>query len=191
MARPPTHGHFGRNAGGSTLVSIVFQLLGVLLLPVSVVVPKSGERWGWPVHVKEVLASKGSVVFTVAPDTPVVIAVEQLALHNVGAIVVSHDGRSIEGIVSERDVVRAIHAVGPNALSQPVESIMTTEVRTASLEDSVDALMETMTTHRIRHIPVLEDGAMVGIVSIGDVVKSRTEELERDRAALVDYIGAR
>jgi CBS domain-containing protein len=101
---------------------------------------------------------------------------------------VSSDGRTIAGIVSERDVVRAL-AEGPEMLSEPVSSIMTARVFTAPPEAHVDELLHLMTDKRVRHIPVTDaDGLLIGIVSIGDVVKTHMEELERERAALVDYI---
>jgi CBS domain-containing protein len=93
--------------------------------------------------------------------------------------------------MSERDVVRALEAVGPDVVGQPVSSIMTVDVQSTSPDSSVESLMATMTDHRVRHVPVVEDGVLVGMVSIGDVVKNRMEELEQDRNALVDYINAR
>jgi CBS domain-containing protein len=142
-------------------------------------------------HISELLQGKGSNVVTVRPDDLVSAVLRELADHNIGAVVVSSDGRHVDGIASERDVVRALSADGPGILDGPVTAIMSPEVHCASPGDTVDSLMATMTNERVRHIPVLEDGSIVGIVSIGDVVKSRTDELTRDRDALVDYIGAR
>ncbi len=141
--------------------------------------------------IAELLEAKGHEVATVVPDALVRDVVAELTKRNIGAVVVSGDRHRIEGIVSERDIVRAIDAHGPSALDRPVRSIMSTPVEVSTPDDAVDSLMATMTEHRIRHLPVVADGDLVGIVSIGDVVKSRTEELEAERAALVDYIGAR
>ena len=125
-----------------------------------------------------ILHSKGSAVTTVAPAATVRELLGKLADHNIGAVVVSTDGDTIQGIVSERDVVRRLHDRGAEILDAPVSSIMTTEVRTAGPGDNVDELRRTMTTHRFRHMPVVENGRLVGIVSIGDVVKSAIEELD-------------
>ncbi|MEV3979886.1 CBS domain-containing protein [Nonomuraea sp. NPDC050227] len=135
-----------------------------------------------------ILRNKGSAVTTVAPAATVRELLGKLADHNIGAVVVSTDGTTIQGIVSERDVVRRLHDRGPEILDAPVSSIMTTEVRTAGPGDNVDELRRTMTTHRFRHMPVVENGRLVGIVSIGDVVKSAIEELETEKASLVDYL---
>jgi CBS domain-containing protein len=106
-------------------------------------------------------------------------------------LVVSSDGRAVEGIISERDVTRALDRLGGTILDEPVHMIMSSEVRTVSPDEKVESLAVMMTEYRIRHVPVLEDGALAGIVSIGDVVKSRIEELEEDRDALFKYINAR
>ncbi|MEU8322570.1 CBS domain-containing protein [Nonomuraea sp. NPDC048881] len=135
-----------------------------------------------------ILRNKGNAVTTVAPAATVRELLGKLADHNIGAVVVSTDGTTIQGIVSERDVVRRLHDRGPEILDAPVSSIMTTEVRTAGPGDNVDELRRTMTTHRFRHMPVVENGRLVGIVSIGDVVKSAIEELETEKASLVDYL---
>ncbi|MEU5865872.1 MULTISPECIES: CBS domain-containing protein [unclassified Nonomuraea] len=135
-----------------------------------------------------ILRNKGSAVTTVAPEETVRELLGKLADHNIGAVVVSTDGTTIQGIVSERDVVRRLHDRGPEILDAPVSSIMTTEVRTAGPGDNVDELRRRMTTHRFRHMPVVENGRLVGIVSIGDVVKSAIEELETEKESLVDYL---
>jgi CBS domain-containing protein len=142
-------------------------------------------------RVADLLAKKGSFVATVGPDARVRQVVGELTRRNIGAVVVSHNGEEIDGIASERDVVRALDRLGPAVLDGPISSIMSVVVRTCAPDETVDALMATMTNHRIRHLPVVERGALVGIVSIGDVVKSRMDELEADRDALVEYIGAR
>ena len=141
-------------------------------------------------RISDVLQSKGSDVATIPPGASIRSVIAALAQHRVGALVVSGDGSTIAGIISERDVVRALHARGPDILDAPVNSLMTAEVHTAGLSDTIDQLTVLMTMHRVRHVPVV-DGAerrLVGIVSIGDVVKSRIGELEDERAALVDYL---
>jgi CBS domain-containing protein len=141
--------------------------------------------------ISALLAAKGASVVTIRPDASIAEAVSALGRHNVGALVVSTDGRTVEGIVSERDVVRALDDVGAGILEPPVATIMSGDVHTCTPEDTVESLMATMTEHRVRHIPVVEAGVLAGMVSIGDVVKNRMEELEQDRDALVDYINAR
>ena len=142
-------------------------------------------------QISTVLKSKGPSVATIGRDATVAAAVAELARHNVGALVVSSDGRTVEGIVSERDVVRALNSLGGATLDKPIRMIMSHKVRTVSPDEEVESVAVIMTEHRIRHVPVLKDGALAGIVSIGDVVKSRIEELEEDRDALVKYINAR
>jgi CBS domain-containing protein len=136
----------------------------------------------------QILEGKGRNVATVAPDATVRMAVEALRDANVGALVVSADGSRVDGIVSERDVVRRLASRGGDLLDAPISSIMATEVFTCTRADHVDQLMHLMTDHRIRHLPVVEDGALVGLVSIGDVVKTHVDELEREKDQLVDYI---
>jgi CBS domain-containing protein len=130
-------------------------------------------------------------VATIGPDATVAAAVAEMARDNVGALVVSSDGRTVEGIVSERDVTRALESFGGALLDKPIRLIMSSEVRTASPDESIESLAVMMTEYRVRHVPVLEDGVLAGIVSIGDVVKSRIEELEEDKDALLQYIHAR
>ena len=142
-------------------------------------------------RIDALLSRKGNSVVTMAPDRSVGDVLAELAEHNIGALVVSSDGVRVEGIVSERDVVRHLHATGPSVLSTTVSSIMSTEVHSCAPNAEVESLVSLMTTRRVRHVPVVQDGALVGIVSIGDVVKSRMDELEADRKALVDYIYAR
>ncbi len=141
--------------------------------------------------ISTVLKTKGPAVATIGQDATVAAAVAELARHNVGALVVSGDGRTVEGIVSERDVARALDSFGGAILEKPIRTIMSSEVQTVSPDEDVEALAVIMTEHRIRHVPVVKDGVLAGIVSIGDVVKSRIEELEEDRDALVKYINAR
>ncbi len=139
-------------------------------------------------RITEVLAGKSSQeVVTIQPDATVRDLIALLALHNVGALVVSVDGSSVEGIVSERDVVRRLHEDG-GVVDLPVSSIMTSEVQTCSGDDSVNDLMKVMTAGRFRHLPVVAEGKLTGIVSIGDVVKHRMSELEFERDQLDSYV---
>lgn len=139
-------------------------------------------------RVSDVLASKGSdAIFTIRPEASIRELLDELAERNVGAMVVSDDGESMIGIVSERDVVRKLRDV-ENARDVTVESIMTTDVRVAAPDDSFKSLMIAMTEHRVRHIPVLDDGRLVGVLSIGDAVKHRMEQLEFERDQLNKYV---
>ncbi len=140
--------------------------------------------------IRDVLRRKGDFVATVPPDTDVAALLRALAEHNIGALVVSTDGAAVTGIVSERDVVRAMDGVGTAVLSSPVSDIMTADVTVAGPRDSVDNVMRLMTERRIRHVPVVSDGRLIGIISIGDVVKSRIDELEAERDHLIDYISS-
>jgi CBS domain-containing protein len=126
-------------------------------------------------------------VITIGPDATVRELIALLAQHNVGALIVSSDGAAVEGIVSERDVVRRLH--GDEAvLDSSVSTIMTAEVHTCELDSAVDELMSLMTERRIRHVPVVSEGKLTGIISIGDVVKNRIGELEFERDQLDSYI---
>lgn len=144
--------------------------------------------------ISQVLAQKGSEVATLKPDDLVLELLALLAERGIGAVVVSADGRHIDGIVSERDIVRAM-AADPDAgrtggvRPKPVSSLMSTEVVTTTPAASLDDVMQLMTDRRIRHVPVVDDdGVLVGIVSIGDVVKARIATLEEERAALMAYV---
>ena len=132
-------------------------------------------------------AKSQQAVVTISPDATVRELVALLAEHNVGALVVSDDGERVSGIVSERDVVRRLHA-DDAVLDAPVSMIMTEDVRTCTGSDGLTDLMQTMTEHRIRHVPVVADGRLTGIISIGDVVKSRIGELEFERDQLDSYV---
>jgi CBS domain-containing protein len=139
-------------------------------------------------RISDLLRVKGTKVITVTPDTKVRGLLQVLADEKIGAVVVSADGASVDGIVSERDVVRAFAQRGAAVMSEPVTEIYTAQVRTVAPETSLDDVMRLMTEHRMRHAPVVVDGALRGLVSIGDVVKSRIDELETERTALSDYI---
>ena len=140
----------------------------------------------------DVLRVKGTEVVTITPDTKVRQLLAVLAEHRIGAVVVSHDGASVDGIASERDNVRAFARRGAAVMSEPVTANHTAEVRTVTPDTSLEEVMRRMTEYRVRHAPVVVDGSLRGIVSIGDVVKNRIDELETERTALTDYItGAR
>jgi len=141
-----------------------------------------------PVRVSAVLRAKGDDVAMTTATATVGDVVGALADRGVGALVVSGDGRTIDGIVSERDVVRALASRGSEVLGEPVASIMTTEVVTCSPTTTVRELAALMTEQRVRHVPVLVDGELGGIVSIGDVVKSRISELETETDAIREYV---
>lgn len=137
---------------------------------------------------KDILDRKGHEVATVTPDTAVRDAVAALARHNVGALIVSPDGAEVAGIMSERDVVRRLATDGEAVLDRPVEVIMKREVKTCEPGDTTNDLMGLMTEGRFRHLPVCEEGRLIGIVSIGDVVKVRIDELATEREQLAGYI---
>jgi CBS domain-containing protein len=139
-------------------------------------------------RIYEVLSGKGSQdVVTIKPDATVRELIALLAKHNIGALVVSTDGSSVDGIVSERDVVRRLHELEA-VVDLPVSDIMTTDVQTCTGDASVHELMKVMTERRFRHLPVVTDGRLTGIVSIGDVVKHRMSELEFERDQLDSYV---
>ncbi|MEO5854022.1 MAG: CBS domain-containing protein [Nocardioides sp.] len=139
-------------------------------------------------RINEVLKNKPVAgVVTIAPDATVRDLLALLAEHNVGALIVSSDGAAVDGIVSERDVVRRLQA-DESLLDSAVASIMTSTVHTCEADASLDDLMVLMTEQRFRHVPVVADGALIGIVSIGDVVKNRMAELEFERDQLDSYV---
>ena len=138
--------------------------------------------------IHDVIRAKHSrEIVTIAPDASVRDLLALLAEHNIGAVIVSGDGSAVDGIVSERDVVRGLHG-NDAVLDAPVREIMTSSVQTVEPGQDVDALMGLMTEHRIRHVPVIDDGNLVGVVSIGDVVKSRITQLEFERDQLDSYV---
>jgi CBS domain-containing protein len=139
-------------------------------------------------RISDLLRVKGAQVVTVPPDTTVRRLAAVLAEHRIGAVVVSGDGVSVDGIVSERDIVRALALRGAAVMSEQVTAIYTADVHTVAPETELDDVARMMTERRVRHAPVTVGGGLRGIVSIGDVVKSRIGELETERAALTDYI---
>jgi CBS domain-containing protein len=139
-------------------------------------------------RIADILKAKpDATVITIGPDAGVRELLSLLAEHNVGALIVSSDGESLEGIVSERDVVRHLHHDGP-VVNNTVSAIMTELVETCEPTDQLDDLMEIMTRRRIRHVPVVQGGKLVGIISIGDVVKHKMSQLEFERDQLDSYV---
>jgi CBS domain-containing protein len=138
-------------------------------------------------RIADVLRNKGAAVVTINPDATVTELLAGLAEQNIGAMVVVGD-EGVVGIVSERDVVRELHRHGASVLSRPISKIMTSTVATCTKSDTVDSLSVLMTNNRVRHVPVLDGKKLIGIVSIGDVVKTRMEELEAEQQQLQSYI---
>ncbi|PRY95528.1 CBS domain protein [Hasllibacter halocynthiae] len=138
--------------------------------------------------VKRVLKGKAGGIVTVPPGTTLLDAVKRLAEHRIGTVVVTPDGGRVAGILSERDVAREVARRGASALEMPVEEAMTTEVETCTAEDTARGVLERMTEGRFRHMPVLEDGALAGLISLGDIVKYRLEEVRDERNALRDFV---
>lgn len=138
--------------------------------------------------VQMILSRKGSTVFTVGPTTTISAAAKSLAEHGIGALVVSGaDGRT-DGIVSERDLVRAISQHGAAALEMPVSEVMTRKVVSCGKQDKLVDIMQQMSTGHFRHMPVVENDRLIGIISIGDVVKRRIEQIEQESNQLREYI---
>ena len=135
-----------------------------------------------------ILKQKPQGVITALPNLSVADLAHLLAEKKIGSVVVSRDGRNIDGIVSERDVVRALAVQGETALRAPISSIMTPKVVTCSPEDRADTVLQSMTDGRFRHLPVVKDGALIGLISIGDVVKARLSELSMEKDALEGMI---
>lgn len=139
--------------------------------------------------VTEILKQKGGAVFSIAPEDPLSAACARLDEKRVGALVVCKDDRVV-GVISERDVVRAVSRHGADALSRPVGDHMTADVVFADPSESVGDLMARMTDRRIRHLPILSDGRLTGVISIGDVVKCQIDEATREAESLRTYIAA-
>jgi CBS domain-containing protein len=141
-----------------------------------------------PMTVKAILSRKGNNVITIEPTVTLSAAVKILAEHRIGAVVVAGADKQVAGILSERDIVRALAQRGPGALEEAVGQVMTRKVVICTESDTVAALMERMTQGKFRHLPVVERGKLVGLVSIGDVVKHRLGEMEHESNALREYI---
>ncbi|TVR08365.1 MAG: CBS domain-containing protein [Salinarimonadaceae bacterium] len=138
--------------------------------------------------VRQVLAEKGGDVVTIGPDKTLAEAAAMLAKRKIGAVVVTREGADVAGILSERDIIRALADKGQQSLTDHVSAHMTSEVVTCPPEADMDHLMRAMTRGKFRHVPVVEAGRLVGIVSIGDVVKRRLAEVEAEHEALREYI---
>ncbi len=138
--------------------------------------------------VSQILKEKGHDVFTVPKEISVKEVSELLAEKRIGAVVVTNQDNTVEGIISERDVVRGLAQHGNGILDKKVDDLMTKNVITHGLDDHIDDLMQEMSKSRIRHLPILDDGKLVGVISIGDVVKNRVEELEAEGNMLREYI---
>jgi CBS domain-containing protein len=139
-------------------------------------------------NVETILRNKGSWVATIRPDATIAEAVEMLNREHIGALVVSEDRDSVDGVLSERDIVSALTEYGTGLLSRPVDEIMTRDVVTCDPADTVQELMAEMTNRRFRHFPVVKDGKLRGIVSIGDLVKNRLDEVEFEATSLRSFI---
>jgi CBS domain-containing protein len=138
--------------------------------------------------VRAILETKGHNVVSVPPDVTLTAAIQLMSERRIGAVVVLANNNTVEGILSERDVVHALAERGSVALNEPVRTVMTRKVVSCHTSDTVAAIMETMTEKKFRHLPVVVDGQLVGIISIGDVVKWRVNEYEAEQEALRDYI---
>jgi CBS domain-containing protein len=140
--------------------------------------------------IASILAHKGSAVTTVTPDMAVHDVARLLTERRIGAALVTDTNGDVLGVISERDIVKGVAGIGAQVLQRPAREIMTSPVITCSPRDSVNEAMEQMTDRRIRHLPVLDGGKLAGMVSIGDLVKARIDETEREAAALKDYIAS-
>lgn len=139
--------------------------------------------------VQQILNSKdGAGLITVTPDSPVSEAANLLSTKRIGTVVVSKDGHSLDGILSERDIVRELGKRGAGCLNETVDSMMTSKITTCAPSDSADRVLEMMTSGRFRHMPVMDGGKMIGLISIGDVVKARLAELAMEKDALQGMI---
>jgi CBS domain-containing protein len=141
--------------------------------------------------VAAMIALKGGKVATTRPDAPIATVIRILKLENIGALVVTVESGEIAGIISERDIVRALVERGGTLLETRVSELMTRTVKTTAPDANIKDVMAEMTRSRVRHLPVVEDGRLIGIISIGDVVKNRLEELETETSVLRDYIVGR
>jgi len=138
--------------------------------------------------VKLILDSKGSDVATIAPTADLASAVKLLAKHRIGALFVIGPDQRVAGIISERDIIHGLADLGAAALEQAIGQVMTRKVVTCTCAEAISNVMELMTAGKFRHLPIVEDGRLIGILSIGDIVKHRLQEIEAESAALRDYI---
>jgi CBS domain-containing protein len=139
-------------------------------------------------NVKTILAAKGGDIVCIEPTADLAAAAKLLNARRIGAVVIRGAGGRLAGILSERDIVRALSEHGPAALPLPVAQVMTRNVETCGEDETVAGIMERMTAGKFRHMPVMSNGKLVGLISIGDVVKERVEECERESEAMRDYI---
>jgi CBS domain-containing protein len=139
-------------------------------------------------NVKTILAAKGGDIVCIEPSADLAAAAKLLSAHRIGAVLIRGAGGRLSGILSERDIVRALSEHGAAALTLPVAQVMTRNVATCSEDDTCASIMEQMTARKFRHLPVVTNGELVGLISIGDVVKERVEEIERESEAMRDYI---
>ena len=139
-------------------------------------------------NVKAILAAKGGTIITIEPTADLAAAAKLLSAHRIGAVLIQGAGGRLAGILSERDIVRSLSEHGTAALALPVGQVMTRNVATCAEDDTVASIMERMTAGKFRHMPVVAKDKLVGLISIGDVVKQRVEEIERESEAMRDYI---
>jgi CBS domain-containing protein len=139
-------------------------------------------------HVRDILSVKGDRVITIKPEATVAATSQLLAKHRIGAVLVTNAADAIIGIISERDIVRGLAQHGGAVAGLAIADLMTREVRTCTMSDTIADIMGVMTAHRFRHLPVVEDGRLIGIVSIGDVVKYRLDETKLEVESLRDYV---
>jgi CBS domain-containing protein len=139
-------------------------------------------------NVKAILAAKGGDIVCIEPSADLAAAVKLLSTHRIGAVLIRGAGGRLSGILSERDIMRAISEYGAAALTLPVGQVMTRNVATCGEDDSIASIMERMTVGKFRHMPVVSKGELIGLVSIGDVVKQRVGEIEQESEAMRDYI---
>ena len=149
------------------------------------------REWVYQVTVRSIIDNKGDDLFSVKPDTPILETGRLLRERHIGSAIVLNDEGGVEGVVSERDIVRGIAVIGADLLEHPVKDIMTRNVVTCDMDDDMVTVMALMTHRRIRHLPVMDDGKLVSVISIGDVVKLRMDQLEMESATLREYIEAR
>lgn len=146
------------------------------------------RKGGKAMKVKDILRSTKKDVVTAVPQTCVIELLSILTEHNIGAVVISETGQDIVGIVSERDIIRALDRIGSDVLAEPAVAVMSGDVITCGPQQSTETIGQIMTTHRIRHVPVIDEDGLMGLVSIGDIVNSRIVELTSERDDLVSYI---
>ena len=139
-------------------------------------------------NVAAILKTKGTSVFTDLPDTPLSSIVSTLVEKKIGVVVICDEDGTLIGIISERDIVRCLAQDGPEMLKNPASSIMTKDVQTCVPADTIATIMQQMSDRKFRHVPVVEDGQLCGIISIGDVVKVRLQEIQSEADALRDYV---